>query len=122
MTLLTVLPRLRSNNLKGLSATLTFDKVIEELNKFESIRYPDALLAKGATMMFDVIRWDGAESALSQSGSTSQPHYRLCLEEIDELVGEIFRIASRNPEAYLRTMLMKKDAQNYLRRDNTVFK
>jgi hypothetical protein len=99
-----------------------FDKVVGELNKLETIRYPDELLAKGATMMFDVIRWEGAESALSQSGSKSQPHYRLCLEEIDELVGEIFRIASRNPEAYLKSMLLKKEAKDYLGRDNATYK
>jgi hypothetical protein len=96
-----------------------FDKVIEELNKFEDIRYPDELLKKGASMMFDVTK---AGAAMSFVSGVSEPQYKFCLEEIDELVGEIFKIASRNSDAYLKSMMVGPDAQNYLQRDNATFK
>ena len=96
-----------------------FDKVIEELNKFEDIRYPDELLEKGASMMFDVAK---AGAAMSSVIGVSEPQYKFCLEEIDELVGEIFKIASRNPDAYLKSMIVRPDAQNYLQLDNATFK
>jgi hypothetical protein len=96
-----------------------FDAVIRELTKFEDIRYPDNLLKNGASMMFDITKAGAAQSSVS---GVSEPQYKFCLEEIDELVGEIFKVASRNPEAYLKSMMVRKDAQDYLRRDNTVFK
>lgn len=83
-----------------------FDRVIEELSKFEDIRYPDRLLEQGGTvtMMFDVTK-AGAAMA-SSSGATAG--YKLCLEEIDELVAEIFKVGSRNPDAYLRPMMQPR--------------
>jgi len=95
-----------------------FDQVIAELNKFEDIRYPDEILKSGASIMFDVTK---AGVAMSSVSGVSQPQYRLCLEEIDELVGEIFKIASRNPDAYLKSML-REHALQYLNRDNAVFR
>src|SRR5256885_6561596 len=38
-----------------------FDKVIKELSKFEDIRYPDKLIAQGASMMFDITRVGAAQ-------------------------------------------------------------
>jgi hypothetical protein len=96
-----------------------FDRAIQELDKFEDVRYPDKLIELGASMMFDITKAGAAQSSVT---GVSQPQYRFCLEEIDELVGEIFKVASRNPEAYLKSMMVRKDAQDYLQRDNTVFK
>jgi len=42
------------------------------------------------------------------------------LEEIEQLVGAIFRIAIRKPEVYLEGM-MREEAKKYLKRDNRVF-
>jgi len=95
-----------------------FDRVIQELNKFEDIRYPDKLLELGASMLFDVTK---AGAAMASVGGVSQPQYRLCLEEIDELVAEIFKIGNRNIDVYLGTM-MRKHGLDYLHRDNTAFK
>ncbi len=95
-----------------------FDRAIQELNKFEDIRYPDKLLELGASMLFDVTK---AGAAMASVGGVSVPHYTLCVEEIDELVAEIFKIGSRNPDVYLGAM-MRKDAQNYLYRDNVILK
>jgi hypothetical protein len=95
-----------------------FDQVIGELNKFEDIRYPDEILKSGASIMFDVTK---AGAAMNSVSGVSQPQYKLWLEEIDELVAEIFGIASRNPDVYLKSM-MREHALEYLKRDNTVFK
>jgi hypothetical protein len=94
-----------------------FDQVIAELNKFEEIRYPDKLLQSGASMMFDITKVGAAQSNV-HGAAGNVPHYNLCLEDIDELVTEIFKVASRNPAAYLSMMMVKPDAQTYLERDN----
>jgi hypothetical protein len=91
----------------------SFDRVIRELDKFESIRYPDELLKKGAAISFEITK---AGAAQRSSSGTSVPEYALCLEEIDELVTTIFRIAGRNPRAFLQ--FMKPEANQFLRRDN----
>jgi hypothetical protein len=54
---------------------------------------------------------------MSSVSGVSDPQYRFCLEEIDDLVGEILRIARRNPDAYLKSMIVRKDAQDCLQRD-----
>jgi hypothetical protein len=95
-----------------------FDQVIAELNRFEDIRYPDEILQSGASIMFDVTKVGAAMSSVS---GVSEPQYKLCLEDIDEMVGEIFKIASRNPDAYLKSML-REHASQYLNRDNAVFR
>jgi hypothetical protein len=95
-----------------------FDGVIEELNKFEDIRYPDNLLKNGASMTFGITK---AGAAMTSTSGVSVPSYELCLEEIDELIAEIFKVASRNPNVYLKGM-MRKDATDYVERDNRFFK
>jgi hypothetical protein len=66
-------------------------------------------------MMFDITRVGAALSNVQGAGNV--PHYNLCLEDIDELVAEIFKVASRNPAVYLK-MMLKSDAKAYLERDN----
>jgi hypothetical protein len=68
-----------------------FDKIIKELNKFEDIRYPDEILRCGAGMMFDITKAGAAQSFIK---GTKVPQYKLCLEDIDELVTVIFDIAT----------------------------
>jgi hypothetical protein len=101
------------------AALSRFDDVVSELNKFEEIRYPDELLAHGALMNFEVIR---AGAATGPASGAPVPQYKLCLEDLDELVAEIFKIAGRNPDAFLRTEMMKGDAETYLKRANAYFK
>jgi len=93
------------------------DRTIKELDKFESIRYPDVLLQKGAAISFEITKTGTLQF---KSVGVSQPQYKLCLEEIDEIVATIFRIATRSPKAFL-TNLMRKDARLYLYRDNQSF-
>jgi hypothetical protein len=95
-----------------------FDRIIEELNKFEEVRYPDELMKRGASMVFNITK---AGAAMTSIRGVSEPNYSLCLEDLDELVAEIFKIASRNPSVYLK-MMIRKDALEYLERDNAFFK
>jgi hypothetical protein len=112
------LPRIwREFKKQATDPTLTkFDKVIRELNKFEDIRYPDNLLRRGASLLFDITKAGASQSFVS---GVSVPQYRLCLEDIDELVEMIFRIANRNPAAFLG--FMKDEARQVLRQDNQYF-
>lgn len=91
-----------------------FDPVITRLNAYEEIRYPDKILESGMSSTITPTR---AAAAMAQgAGSADVPQYHLCLEEIDDLVATIFRIASRNPDVYLRSMT--EDAATYMNRDN----
>ncbi len=97
-----------------------FDKAVDQLSHFESIRYPDETLRSGALIKFDVTRsaaLDVARSKAAHDRTITVPEYRLCLEDIDELVAAIFRIASRNPAVYLR--FMSQEAQHYLVQHNS---
>jgi hypothetical protein len=93
-----------------------FDNVIKELNKFEDIRYPDKILRSGANMMFDITKVWASQSYVK---GTNEPQYKLCLEDIDELVTAIFKIASRNQKIYLG--FMKEEARQFVTRENHHF-
>jgi len=76
-----------------------FDATIDMLDAFEDIRYPDEIIAKGATLQIDIRK---ATAVIPQfAGGYNPPHYMFSLEEIDELVAAIFKVASRNPSAPL---------------------
>jgi hypothetical protein len=94
-----------------------FDKVIKELSKFNDVRYPDKILRRGAAMMFDITR--AAQNSVTGSVA-NVPQYKLCLEDIDEVVSVIFKVASRNPHDYLR--FLKQEARDFLSRDNAFFR
>jgi len=98
-----------------------FDKTVDQLSQFESIRYPDKTLQSGAAIKFDVTRSAALDMARSASalGSTkvmTVPEYSLCLEDIDEMVAAIFRIASRNPAAYLN--FLNPEARRFFSQGN----
>jgi hypothetical protein len=90
-----------------------FDAAIAALHRFEEIRYPDAILAKGMMTTVDLVRSD----ALAGIAGPSVPEYRICVQEIDELVEAIFSSASRNPKAYLG--LYHGPAREFLIKHNT---
>jgi hypothetical protein len=90
-----------------------FDKVIQRLDRFEVIRYPDVLLRAGGMFSFEITK---AGAAMRSSSPGSLPEYVLCLEEIDELVVKILGIANRNPAAFLH--FMKPEANEFRGRDN----
>jgi len=94
-----------------------FDATVDMLDAFEDIRYPDEIIAKGAALQIDIRK---ATAVIPQfAGGYNPPHYMFSLEEIDELVAAIFKVASRNPSAYFH--FMKEDARRYLNLDNNSF-
>jgi hypothetical protein len=88
----------------------SFDRVIEELQKFETIRYPDEIVKGGL-------------SSLISRGKPSQPSghttHALWLSEIDELMDKIFTVGSIGHEAYVIRLHMPV-AKEYLKKENEI--
>jgi hypothetical protein len=88
----------------------TFDGVIAELQKFETIRYPDEIVKHGLA------------SAISR-GKPSPPSghttHALWLGEIDELMDKVFTVASISHKAFASCLLMPV-AEAYLIEENEV--
>jgi hypothetical protein len=86
----------------------TFDGVIAELQKFETIRYPDKIVNQGL-------------SSLISPGKPSPPSghmkHHLWLGEIDELMDKIFAVGSIGHKAYASRM---PEAEKYLIKRNEV--
>lgn len=72
----------------------SFDDTITRLNLFERLRYPDAAMREGTQMRLTRLR---SEWLPMPNPSRPEPDYDLVLEEVDELVKVIFRVASLNP-------------------------
>ena len=75
----------------------SFDDAIARLNLFERLRYPDAVLREGAQMRLTRLR---SEWLPMPNAARPEPDYDLVLEEVDDLVSVIFRVANLNPEFF----------------------
>jgi hypothetical protein len=96
-----------------------FDRIIAGLHQYEELRYPDSVLSMGMQSAIEITRPTSAPAA----GTAPVPGpraYKLCLEEIDELIRAIFQAASRNPKFYLNPAI--EDASQYLFRDNSAIR
>lgn len=93
-----------------------FDDVISSLHRFEDIRYPDLIVEKGMLAMINITRQQ--PTPLNPSGP--EPTYELCVQDIDELVGQIFTTAGANPTAFLGVRFHKSEAKQYLSEQNVV--
>ena len=91
---------------------VSFDAIIEKLNKFEEIRYPDRVpslrcrftLEKAAETELDALQNDGGGDAV----------YELFLADIDALVAALLEKCTLNPTAY-KTSSQNERANTYLR-------
>ncbi len=92
-----------------------FDGAISSLHRFEDIRYPDLILEKGMLATINITR---QTALLHPSGPV--PTYELCLQDVDELVGQLFITASANPTAFLSMRFHKPEAKKYLSEQNVV--
>jgi HEPN domain-containing protein len=88
-----------------------FDQTIADLDKFEGIRYPERIMRLGMTLEAGFVR---NPAPVQHAG---MPRYELALEELDELVQLIFKLARLNPGFYT-TMLYKEDGLRYLNNQN----
>ena len=88
-----------------------FDGVIDELQKFETIRYPDEIVKKGL------------KSEMGRGKRPSQlsgdPTHTLWLGEIDELMDKVFTDGSISHAAFVGCLLMP-EAKEYLLKENEV--
>jgi hypothetical protein len=75
-----------------------FDTTIADLHRYEDIRYPDAILASGMASTIDIVK----SNLPTRYEGPPVSEYRICLQEIDELVDAIFSGARRNPAAYFQ--------------------
>ena len=74
-----------------------FDNCINELNKFERIRYPDKMLREG---MVGGTRWQKEDlnaGKLSLFG-WPLPRYEVSIDELDELVMAIYSASNTDPQ------------------------
>jgi hypothetical protein len=89
-----------------------FDAFIDLLHAFDSIRYPDRLLQLGAQITVGFV----TENRLGgRDPARPEPAYRLSITDLDELMDELFRLCSINPEAYLHAY---NDAAEVIRKHN----
>jgi len=91
-----------------------FDDTIATLDRFETLRYPDAILNEGAEI---IVMWEPGHSSSTYAPEiTPPPRYQIVVTEIDRLVARIFEVSSRNPAFF--TGWMNEYAQGAITRDN----
>jgi hypothetical protein len=83
-----------------------FDDIIADLDRFEWLRYPDAIVK------------EGAQIGVVGSSSGGEPIYRIDLDGVDKLVARVFQVCSRNP--YFFTGRLNDYARDALTRTNPV--
>ena len=70
------------------------DKTISGLDKFEDIRYPDAILKHG---MGATAEWSGPAGKVTAYGGIKTPkQYALVVSDIDDLIADAFKMSSWN--------------------------
>ena len=77
-----------------------YDETINELHKFDEIRYPDTTSQRGSVITVGLTRSSGRATD-GEGKPRPEPRYDLGLKEIDDLVAAIFEAASINVRAYL---------------------
>jgi len=99
-------------------ALVRFDSLVDSLQKFESIRYPDKMLESGAQITY---AWaPPIPSVVSTSPPITSPVYAFSVTEIDELIAEIVRLSRLNPLSF--TQSMNSHARQALSHDNSACK
>jgi hypothetical protein len=84
------------------------DKTISSLDKFEDIRYPDAIMKHG---MGASAQWHGPPAKITMRGGLKTPkQYAIVVSDIDDLVADVFKASSWKPGAFMGTNRAKKQA------------
>jgi hypothetical protein len=73
----------------------SFDPTIQELRPFESIRYPDEIVAKG---MLGSIAWKPHHAVTASGSAKIPPKYEVIIGDIDNLVIEVLGRIPINPK------------------------
>jgi hypothetical protein len=91
----------------------SFDLIIDELDKFEDIRFPENIVSRGMTCS---IGFGKPLIASARTGSRPEPRYELSVPDIDRLVKTILDASEVNPLFF--TAGYHGPARTYLRRMN----
>lgn len=113
------LPKGRNgHNLENLWATLKqyvtdptlqhFDNLIEELHKFEHIRYPENSIREGSSMSLSF----SPSGRITQVSGAKYPEYQISVGEVDALVEQLFRVGNVNA-AFYGHLLSQEHAAKY---------
>jgi len=87
-----------------------FDSIIEALDHFEDIRYPDRLIREGAHISIGPFE---VEQPVQAANNLKVPYYELMLPQIDRLMGLLFKAVGANPDAFLPRITENKMALKY---------
>jgi hypothetical protein len=99
-------------HIEGGPALSIFDQVIDELDKFEDIRYPEKIVSEGMTCSIGF----GQRNPNPMKTSSRSPRYELFVGELDALVKAILDKSGVNPSFFTRRY--QKHGRTYLRRYN----
>jgi hypothetical protein len=91
----------------------SFDRVVEELSKFEEIRYPEKLVLTGMACTFG---FGKATPTVNTGPQRNVPEYQLFVGEIDALVKTILTKSGVNPQFYTRRY--REHGSTFLRHEN----
>ena len=84
---------------KTLDATLTrYDHTIEQLDRVEILRYPDAMVYEGFVLNVRL----GVPSPTRFPGQENLPQYHVNVSDLDEIVLVIFAACNVNPKLGFR--------------------
>jgi len=89
-----------------------FDGTIADLEHFERLRYPDAVIKEGAEILV------GTGTFIGTPGANPAPRYQIDTLVIDHLVAKIFEVCSRNPAFF--TGGMNSYAREAITRNNPI--
>lgn len=90
----------------------SFDDIIADLDRFESIRYPDSMVEKGAVV---TVAWAGNKLPGRQWLNDGQ-HYRFSMDELDRLVARIIELCSNEP--LTKILGLSDDAKRFVEMHN----
>jgi hypothetical protein len=90
------------------------DEAMQALNAFEDLRYPNSVLEGGMQSTFNIRKSD--VMPVSSAAASHPKAYDLCLEEVDEILGAVFKAAGINPEFYANKA--HRESKPYLTRWN----
>jgi len=94
-----------------------YDLTVGRLNKFETIRYPDAIVHRGMFATVSITRPSNPPAMHVKGGPP--PGYHIVVQDIDELVGVIFKKCALNPAFFFSKL--NSEARGVLNRDNATF-
>ena len=89
------------------------DRTISVLDKLEDIRYPDAIKAHSIGW---TAQWSGPAGTVTTYGRMKTPkEYAIVVDDIDDLVADVFKISSWNASSFMGT---NRDALEAITRRN----